>query len=63
MTKRFTIALVALALFVLVAVMPVSAYLLRGRPNINQGATVFIGEQGLNLTPAVDTGTRQLAPQ
>ena len=49
MTKRLTIALVALALFVLVAVLPVSAtnngnyYVVAN--NINQGATVFIGEQ------------------
>jgi PGF-CTERM protein len=52
MTKRLTIALVALALFVLVAVMPVSAAYYTVAPQINQGATVFIGEQGLNLTPA-----------
>ena len=53
MTKRFTIALVALALFVLVAVMPVSAAYYNTTPIINQGATVFIGEQGLNLTTAI----------
>ena len=53
MTKRFTIALVALALFVLVAVMPVSAYYYTVAPGINQGATVFVGEQGLNLANAV----------
>jgi len=53
MTKRFTIALVALALFVLVAVMPVSASYYNTTPIINQGATVFIGEQGLNLTTAI----------
>ena len=53
MTKRFTIALVALALFVLVAVMPVSAYYYTVAPGINQGASIFVGEQGLNLTPAV----------
>jgi len=51
MTKRFNIALVAVALLlVLVAIMPVSAYTLR--TSINQGATIFIGEEGLNLTPA-----------
>jgi PGF-CTERM protein len=55
MTKRFTIALVALALFVLVAVMPVAADYYSVAPNINQGATVFIGEQGLDLTQAVIT--------
>ncbi len=58
MTKRLTIALVALAMFVLVAVMPVSADLYNGyyrvAPIINQGATVFIGEQGLDITAAVN---------
>jgi PGF-CTERM protein len=58
MTKRLTIALVALAMFVLVAVLPVSAYY-NGNyyvvaPNINQGATVFIGEQGLNVSGALE---------
>jgi len=48
MTKRLTIALVAVVLFVLMAVMPVSAAL--NGTVINQGATIFIGEQGLNLT-------------
>jgi len=52
MTKRLTIALVAVALFVLMAVMPVSAAgpLFANGTIINQGATVFIGEQGLNVT-------------
>ncbi len=59
MTKRLTIALVALAMFVLVAVLPVSAnyngaYFIVA-PNINQGATVFIGEQGLNVANALAT--------
>ncbi len=54
MTKRLTIALVALALFVLVAVMPVSALYYNVSPNINQGATVFIGEQGLNVSYALN---------
>ena len=57
MTKRLTIALVALAMFVLVAVVPVSASFDNGyytvAPNISQGATVFIGEQGLNINPAI----------
>jgi PGF-CTERM protein len=57
MTKRLTIALVALAMFVLVAAMPVSATLFNGyyrvAPTINQGATVFIGEQGLDITGAL----------
>nr|WP_319376857.1 MEMAR_RS02690 family S-layer glycoprotein [uncultured Methanoregula sp.] len=52
MTKRFTIALIALALFVLVAVMPVSASFYNTSYNISQGATVFIGEQGLNVSIA-----------
>jgi len=59
MTKRLTIALVALAMFVLVAALPVSATLVNGyypvAQNINQGATVFIGEQGLNIVPAITT--------
>jgi hypothetical protein len=59
MTKRLTIALVALAMFVLVAVMPVSADSVAGyyqvAPNINQGATVFIGEQSLNITEALNS--------
>jgi PGF-CTERM protein len=59
MTKRLTIALVALAMFVLVAVMPVSADLINGyykvAPGINQGATVFIGEQGLDITNALNS--------
>src|SRR5512139_588076 len=61
MTKRLTIALVALAMFALVAVLPVSAvpstvgsYFVVA-PNINQGATVFIGEEGLNVTNALAT--------
>jgi len=53
MTKRLTIALVALALFVLVAVMPVSAYYYPVAQNVSQGATVFIGEQNLNLSFAL----------
>ena len=60
MTKRLTIALVALAMFVLVAAMPVSATAVPGpyyrvAPGINQGATVFIGEQGLNITNAMNS--------
>jgi PGF-CTERM protein len=55
MTKRLTIALVALALFVLVAVLPVAAatdYIMN--TGINQGAQVFIGEEHLNLTHALN---------
>ena len=54
MTKRLTIALVALALFVLVAVLPVSALSYVTAPGINQSATVYIGEEGLNLTHALN---------
>jgi PGF-CTERM protein len=58
MTKRLSIALIAVALFVLLAVMPASAITLN--PNnfngtqLDTGATVFIGEQGLNLTHALN---------
>jgi PGF-CTERM protein len=58
MTKRLTIALIAVALIFLMAVMPVSAKvppsLFENGTIINQGATVFIGEQGLNLTHALN---------
>jgi len=59
MTKRLTIALVAVALFVLLAVMPVSA-VSTTNPNgtqIDIGATVFIGEEHLNLTHALNAAT------
>jgi len=61
MTKRLTIALVALAMFVLVAIVPVSAYQVPGTTwytvatGVNQGATVFIGEQGLDITEAMNS--------
>ncbi|MCX6689057.1 MAG: DUF3821 domain-containing protein [Methanoregula sp.] len=55
MTKRLTIALVALAVFVLVAALPVSAMSYNiVNTSINKGATVFIGETGLNLSSAVN---------
>ncbi|MDD1683388.1 MAG: DUF3821 domain-containing protein [Methanoregula sp.] len=55
MTKRLTIALVAVALFVLMAVMPVSAApMFANGTIINQGATIFIGEEGLNVTHALN---------
>ena len=56
MTKRLTIALIAVALFVLMAVMPVSAYtpMFQNGTIINQGASIFIGEQGLNVTHALN---------
>ncbi|PKL69770.1 MAG: PGF-CTERM sorting domain-containing protein [Methanomicrobiales archaeon HGW-Methanomicrobiales-1] len=57
MTKRLSIALVAVALlFILAVVMPVSAAPYATRTNITQGATVFIGEQGLNLSAVVNNG-------
>src|SRR5512136_3054439 len=54
MTKRLTIALVAVALFVLMAVMPVSAGMFANGTIINQGASIFIGEEGLNVTHALN---------
>jgi PGF-CTERM protein len=63
MTKRLTIALVALAMFVLVAAMPVSAwnngFYYEVRQDINQGASVFIGEQGLDITRAMEFANAQ----
>jgi hypothetical protein len=63
MTKRLTIALVALAMFVLVAAMPVAAWstnaYYRVAPGINQGATVFIGEQGLDISNALASARAQ----
>jgi trimeric autotransporter adhesin len=53
MTKRLTIALVALVALVLVAVLPASATFYSVNSSINQGATIFYGEQGLNITPAM----------
>ena len=52
MTKRMTITLVALALFVLLAVLPVSALTLNAT-NISKSGTVFVGESGLNITETV----------
>ena len=58
MTKRLNIALVAVALLlVLVVVVPVSATNYAVARNIGMGATVFIGEQGLNLTRAQQQAT------
>jgi len=66
MLKRLPIALVALVMFALVAGVPVSAtyngayYVVA--PGISRGATVFIGEQGLDVTAAMaalpGTGTK-----
>jgi PGF-CTERM protein len=57
MTKRLSIALVAVALFVLLAVMPVSAVTDTNSNGtiIEAGATVFIGEEGFNLTHAMNS--------
>jgi len=53
MTKRLTIALIALVALVLVAVLPVSAtYYDINNSIINVGATVYAGEQQLNLSVA-----------
>ncbi|MGA2918931.1 MEMAR_RS02690 family S-layer glycoprotein [Methanoregula sp.] len=61
MTKRLTIALVAVALFVLLAVFPASAATLAGNGTvINQTATIFIGEQGLNVTHALNQANNQI---
>jgi trimeric autotransporter adhesin len=65
MTKRLTIALVALALFVLVVMVPVSATKISTGPNyyyevtrnIAAGSTIFIGEEKLNLQPPLVEGT------
>jgi PGF-CTERM protein len=51
MTKRLTLTLVALAIFVLLAVLPVSAATANATL-IYQGATVFVGESGLNIDNA-----------
>jgi len=58
MTKRLTIAFVAIALFVLIAMVPVSAVKIATGPNyyyevapiINAGSTIFIGEEHLDLS-------------
>jgi PGF-CTERM protein len=58
MTKRLTIALIAVALFVVLAVMPAAAVSVNpdnfNGTVIEKGATLFIGEQGLNLTHALN---------
>ncbi len=62
MTQRLPVILIALAFFVLVAVVPVLAvdnsnyYVVAN--DIGQGATVYIGEQGLNVTRALNGHTR-----
>jgi PGF-CTERM protein len=54
MTKRLTIALVALVALVLVAVLPASATFYSVNSTINQGASIYLGEQGLNVTHALN---------
>ena len=55
MTKRLTITLVALALFVILAILPVSAAVNAANGTvIGTGAQVYIGEEGLNLTHALN---------
>ncbi|MDP2797624.1 MAG: MEMAR_RS02690 family S-layer glycoprotein [Methanoregula sp.] len=49
MTKRLTFALVAVAMFVLLAIMPVSAYTVATNVS-GSSANVYIGEGALNLT-------------
>lgn len=53
MTKRLTIALIALVALVLVAVMPVSATFYPTNSSIQKGATIYYGEQGLNVSRAL----------
>ncbi len=54
MTKRLTIALIALVALVLVAVLPVSATYYDINNTIQKGAVVYIGEQQLNIAPAIN---------
>jgi hypothetical protein len=46
---------VIVALFVMVAAMPAAGAFYTVNTSIHQGATVFVGEQGLDLTPAIET--------
>jgi len=70
MTKRLTMTLVALAVFVLFAVLPASAISASPTTGLFNGSvimagatvpTVFIGEAGLNLTPALTGNTYVVA--
>ncbi|WP_292349942.1 DUF3821 domain-containing protein, partial [Methanoregula sp. PtaU1.Bin006] len=55
MRKQFMILLVTFTLFLFIAVMPASAEgLFANGTVINQGATIFIGEEGLNVTHAMN---------
>ncbi|MCX6686646.1 MAG: DUF3821 domain-containing protein [Methanoregula sp.] len=71
MTKRLTMTLVALALFILIAVLPVSAISASQEFGLFNGSvilagpptpTVFLGESGLNLTPALTGNTYVVIP-
>jgi PGF-CTERM protein len=58
MTKRLTMTLVALALFVILAILPVSAAVNAANGTvIGVGAQVYIGEEGLNLTHTLNDFT------
>ncbi|MDD5144213.1 DUF3821 domain-containing protein, partial [Methanoregula sp.] len=56
MASKVSLILVTIALAILLAVMPVSALGIVEKNNtaINRTATIFIGEQGLNLTHALN---------
>jgi PGF-CTERM protein len=56
MTKRLTIALIALVALVLVAVLPASATYYNVNNTVNApGGSVYIGEQQLNIQPLVNS--------
>jgi len=56
MTKRLTIALLALAVFVVLAVLPASASTSSAQAKIiNDGDTVLVGESGLNIAGTLAT--------
>ncbi|HOX35907.1 MAG TPA: MEMAR_RS02690 family S-layer glycoprotein [Methanoregulaceae archaeon] len=59
MTKRLTIALLALAVFVVLAVMPVSASTSSAEAKIiGLGDTVLVGESGLNIVGTLGSNTQ-----
>jgi len=59
MTKRLTIALLALAVFVVLAVLPASASTSSAEAKIiAQSDTVLVGESGLNIAGAVGSDTQ-----
>ena len=57
MTKRLTIALIALVALVLVAVLPVSATYYDVNNTVAKGGVVYIGEQQLNIAGALTSTT------